>query len=603
MRWFNFLAPQSSYRLPPSAQVELPSASSKLPIPFEGGPTDAQLEAANEYLLVLTEVFPEHGVDFIRELALRDVIWAEDMSPESILENIANTLTANVTPSSKPHLRSKTLERWQMTRSESYKRAVRQVIEIEFKLLAAETRNKALLRNNFDYYRTKSALTEKASKSYRVAFLSLFSGTSSPLPLLSGNEELDAEMTREDTETQIASDNHYARELNEQSYEAEKSLFECECCFGDYTWEDIAFCPDGHYFCRSCLAKSVEESFHGSSSQLIDLEKASVRCISSTADGGCNSCVSTAHLEHFLPPGIYQRLVDKIAKDNLNILASRTHLLRCPFCSYAIIDEKFSFQLDTTRPLRNTHKFLFTLLIISGYVPALLGANGLISFFFLWVAFWTALPYILAYAPNLILPSSVQYHLEERAKKSRRPVWQRMLPCQNPGCGKKSCVDCGREWIGFHSCMDGFDSEHAFVERKVDEAIKRICPQCNTSFVKDGGCNKMVCPCGYKMCYLCRADLREIGYQHFCAHFRAVPWMKCSECDKCLVYDDPDEEKVIARVKEKARKEWKRRSQGIPVGEDEEADDSFGMRSGEIGLVGFDAWLFELIMWVNGPEK
>ncbi|KAH8833091.1 hypothetical protein DL96DRAFT_1584642, partial [Flagelloscypha sp. PMI_526] len=135
---------------------------------------------------------------------------------------------------------------------------------------------------------------------------------------------------------------------------------------------------------------------------------------------------------------------------------------------------------------------------------------------------------------------------------------------------------------------------------KVDEAIKRICPHCNTSFVKDGGCNKMTCPCGYKMCYLCRADLREIGYQHFCPHFRAVLGMKCAECDNCLLFDDPDDEKVIVRVREKAKQEWKRRSKGLPASEDGEEDNTVGMKSSEVGLVGFDAWLFESILWIHG---
>ncbi|KAH8833256.1 hypothetical protein DL96DRAFT_717888 [Flagelloscypha sp. PMI_526] len=614
MGWFNFFTP--------SEQVD--DASSEF---AHDEPTDAQLETANQYLRVLAEVFHGDDVDFIRELVLQNTILTDDMSPESILENTANVLTTNKGPLSEPLRRSKTLEQWQILRSEGYKRAVRRLIDIEFRLLSANTRNNVLLENNFDYYRTKTCLTEKASQSYRVAFLSLFSGTPPPLPLPSGNEELDAELTREEREEQVVSDNQYARELNEQIYEAEESLFVCQCCYGDFAWEDIAFCPDEHFFCRPCLKTSVERFFQGVSSGIVDMEKASVRCISVEPINGCDQCISAVHLEHFLPPGLYQQLVDKIESRNLNILASQTTLLRCPFCSYAVVDQKFVFQLDTTNLIKDTYKIMFILLITSRFVPVLRSRTTLIILavlLFLSVAFWTILPYIFASFSHLIVSPSLQSHLDEQARKCRRPKWLRMLSCQNRICEKQSCLDCREEWIGFHSCLKRFDSklevvqvvekekprekrrfdsEEAFVERKVDEAIKRVCPQCNTSFVKESGCNKVSCPCGYKMCYICRADIREMGYQHFCTHFNPNPGRKCDECDKCLIHQDLNEEEIIAQVKEKAREEWKRKNKKQTVDEDEEARNAHGMKADEIGLAGFDAWLFELIMWVNGPEK
>jgi hypothetical protein len=89
-------------------------------------------------------------------------------------------------------------------------------------------------------------------------------------------------------------------------------------------------------------------------------------------------------------------------------------------------------------------------------------------------------------------------------------------------------------------------------------AIKRVCPRCNTSFVKNAGCNKLTCPCGYKMCYVCRADLSDEGYRHFCDHFRPdgdpTP---CKECDRCNLWESEDTEKVLQAAREEAERKWK----------------------------------------------
>jgi len=86
-------------------------------------------------------------------------------------------------------------------------------------------------------------------------------------------------------------------------------------------------------------------------------------------------------------------------------------------------------------------------------------------------------------------------------------------------------------------------------------AVKRTCPKCNVSFVKSAGCNKLVCVCGYQMCYLCRADISKDGYQHFCQHFR-VAGGACKECEKCDLYRNEDDVVVIKKAREKAEKEW-----------------------------------------------
>jgi hypothetical protein len=60
------------------------------------------------------------------------------------------------------------------------------------------------------------------------------------------------------------------------------------------------------------------------------------------------------------------------------------------------------------------------------------------------------------------------------------------------------------------------------------------------------------------MCYVCRADLSEEGYRHFCDHFRPdgdpTP---CRECDRCNLWESEDTEQVLQAAREEAERKWK----------------------------------------------
>jgi len=113
------------------------------------------------------------------------------------------------------------------------------------------------------------------------------------------------------------------------------------------------------------------------------------------------------------------------------------------------------------------------------------------------------------------------------------------------------------------------------------DAVKRTCPVCHVSFIKSEGCNKLVCVCGYVMCYVCRKDIRVEGYQHFCEHFRHIPGSACTECDKCDLYKTEDEAIAIDRAAREAEAEYIRTS-GLPDGIDLVAN----VRAGLVG--GYD---------------
>ncbi|KAI9345535.1 hypothetical protein BDR26DRAFT_138032 [Obelidium mucronatum] len=134
----------------------------------------------------------------------------------------------------------------------------------------------------------------------------------------------------------------------------------------------------------------------------------------------------------------------------------------------------------------------------------------------------------------------------------------RPIPFNCKNCLLATCRDCGREWSACHVCHEvEKDSLRLYVEQAMSEAFIRTCPKCMTRFTKQSGCNKMTCPmCAFIMCYVCRKDIGEIGYQHFCQHFRVIPGTVCGECSKCDLYVTKEDESMLEKVAKKAEREW-----------------------------------------------
>lgn len=69
------------------------------------------------------------------------------------------------------------------------------------------------------------------------------------------------------------------------------------------------------------------------------------------------------------------------------------------------------------------------------------------------------------------------------------------------------------------------DAKHA-VEEAMTAALVKVCNNCNRPFLKEDGCNKMICPCGNTQCHICSKNVA--GYEHFSP-------------DTCPLYDDTEE--------------------------------------------------------------
>jgi TRIAD3 protein (E3 ubiquitin-protein ligase RNF216) len=128
-------------------------------------------------------------------------------------------------------------------------------------------------------------------------------------------------------------------------------------------------------------------------------------------------------------------------------------------------------------------------------------------------------------------------------------------------CQHESCRKCGNEPHIPLRCDEVEKANHQDAGRlKVEEAISaakiRSCPKCKTSFVKSEGCNKMSCPCGTKMCYICRETVdKKDPYKHFCQ----TPHCTHKDCGKCTLYsnDEEDDKRAMREAGISAATEYK----------------------------------------------
>ncbi|KAG0125275.1 hypothetical protein HOY82DRAFT_572176 [Tuber indicum] len=512
----------------------------------------ARVASLNRAIDILNELFPNVDVDEFRHML-------STFSEESRLHVITEELLKK---SKDGRVQRRVVEPWEKFRSEAYIVAAKNVLYKEFKGLAHSTIKAVMAENNFDYARSRLTLMDIAGKSWRFSVTNFFRGARSGIPpeptlTATGCKELDDELFslgKPTRDRQMDEDLKVAKLLNEAEHAVSSEMMECECCFGDYPWTEIASCSDGHFFCHQCLLRSVQEGLYGQGRNIL-AEVCSVRCLSSSASPPCAAFVPHELLLAILPPDILHSLEDKTAAESLE--RSGLDLARCPFCAYAEVVALEEYRIKRSAKVA----LLASVLVLFSIVPLALMAFLILI---LTMMFTLRSPFLHRETSNsiqwILSLTAFREHVEKSIGRIQRKRRGNFFRCGNARCGRDSCLECGREWAPFHKCYEKEeDSVRIYVEKAMADAIKRTCPVCHISFVKSDGCNKLTCPCGYVMCYVCRAEIGSESYKHFCQHFRQVPGTPCDECDRCDLYVQEDEAAAIDCAAEKAEAEYFRR--------------------------------------------
>ncbi|KAH6691674.1 hypothetical protein F5X68DRAFT_67101 [Plectosphaerella plurivora] len=475
-------------------------------------------------------------------------------------------------------------------RSAQYVAAVKALAWHEFRGLPRSTIHAVLAEHNYAYLDARRTLVSLSAKSWRFTFSTFFSSRRRPVdapdtepenhPLViwrspshghghaasapslraTGCSELDREMydalvrpllarARDNQET---ADRAVAVSLHTEEAERMSALYECCCCFADATFEEFTQCngPDGHLICFRCVRHAVNEAVFGQGWQSsINPTSGSLRCLA-VDGGGCGSHVAADHLRRAMLAEtkgneILRRLDQRLSEHAL--LAAGLPLVRCPFCSYAEVDDIYLPRRDAALRLRLDSLINLVLLVVFTCTVPFLLPLLLLS---------TLLALILG--TQLLLRGGLSAEWSRAIHRRRRRRRGPKFTCLEPSCARASCLSCQKSWTDIHVCNESsLVALRTQVEQAMSLAIKRVCPRCATSFVKNSGCNKLTCPCGYKMCYVCRKDIGEEGYRHYCDHFRPDGDPRpCRECDRCNLWETEDTEAVLRAAREDAERRW-----------------------------------------------
>lgn len=571
---------------------------SQLPPP---APEPPDLRDLNNSLDALAAVFPDVQIEVFREML-------HSFDEESRLAVVADALLKNHVGWVKGRWRSNNaytasrcqadgpslaVPRAEAFRSPEYKAAAKTLAWHEFKGLSRSTISAVLAESNYSYLDARRTLVELSQKSWRFTLSSLLlyrrkpvssteaenhplvvwksTGQGAIVPSLksTGNTELDRELFQELIQPLITSarekmeeeDQKTAAAMNMEEAEARNETHECGCCFTTGPFEDFTACNiNGHLVCVRCVQSSITEAIFGQGwAKSINSKTGTLRCPAMPTDtttDECEGCIPYEQMQKAMMgvkkgAEIMLKLDYRLADHSLS--ASGLPVVRCPFCDYAEVDDFcLSPKELRLRPKIEDVQTIIVVVLALACTPVLLVAT-LVSIF---VA--------LIYSSERTFGDRLLSEFKASLARHRRQKRGLRFTCHSPSCGRQSCLSCSKEWFDIHVCHESsLIALRTQVEQAMSMAVKRVCPNCNASFVKTAGCNKMTCQCGYKMCYVCRKDISgkegdDAGYQHFCQHFRPHgDGRPCDSCKKCNLWQKEDTEAVLQRAKEEAERKWK----------------------------------------------
>lgn len=122
-----------------------------------------------------------------------------------------------------------------------------------------------------------------------------------------------------------------ALQVNEDEYKKDGQLIQCGCCYGDFAFEKMTQCSDGHLFCQECLVNYAQEAVFGSG-------KSQLSCMSAN----CQCSFPVSELEKVLPENILCKYYERQAEEAVAATCA-DELVRCPFCNFpALLDKGIS---------------------------------------------------------------------------------------------------------------------------------------------------------------------------------------------------------------------------------------------------------------------
>ena len=122
-------------------------------------------------------------------------------------------------------------------------------------------------------------------------------------------------------------DTGITRRESRASAVASGNTIECNCCYDDVAFEEMAQCGEGHLFCVDCLGRYASE-------QLFGLQRTALQCMTTGEDGrSCGGGFQREMLERALPKKVLARLDEAVFNSAVET-AGLEDMCKCPQCDY-----------------------------------------------------------------------------------------------------------------------------------------------------------------------------------------------------------------------------------------------------------------------------
>lgn len=268
------------------------------------------------------------------------------------------------------------------------------------------------------------------------------------------------ELQQRSIHKQIQEDKSYADKVNYTEYTENHQLMTCDCCYGDYTFEQLSFCTEGeHSFCHECLSHYITEGLFGQGALR---GKPRIDCISFTDE--CAGCFSTQILKKILSEDLWKAYENSLLED----FSRGTQRLQCCACPYFELDESIKPLKDTIVYNSNIVRTFAKLLMVLLIVVSLKKQQDNNSFIF--IILISLLCYLIYEFHQWDIKSDLEV-AHARVAKSRRGG---LFTCQNTKCKTVTCLDCFHPVRGLHKCWEKeTDGLRLYVEKAMADAVKR----------------------------------------------------------------------------------------------------------------------------------
>ncbi|KAJ1955332.1 hypothetical protein IWQ62_005553, partial [Dispira parvispora] len=364
-------------------------------------------------------------------------------------------------------------------RSPTYQDGAYRRLANAFSMLYRSTIEAVLAENNFDYvtaYHQLGRLRHEVPNTWLATFLKLLPNRPSidecssmyHLALLGDVDQVESTCVMDQT----VADRQVAQQVNQDEYTQCEQLIPCGCCYGDFTFEELVGCTQGHLCCGGCIERFVQELTFG---QGTVTSANYVQCI---GDSDCAGHYLPSTLQTCLSEALYNDYQEYTTGQSLQrwqCSITEEEVLRCPFCHYLVVQPK--------APMRN-------LQIWCKHGVWILLHTALVVYFGVIVV-----PFVQLIMPNdwdelfvwtlgtvvaTVLLLCVSHMVETgRVVQRCRQVYQRVfynftrttVVCQNPSCRKSACPSCQALFTPDHRCGESLqDALRRYVEQAMNEA-------------------------------------------------------------------------------------------------------------------------------------